>query len=431
MIAHRHVSLVRLAATSLIWLGIFACNGRAPTTEIGPDAATASSTVGPPTVASPTKDGLTPPTEGTTPTATVLPADVFALMATRWPEGGDLLLGGEPGAEFGPAIADLPAGDYLLLGEEEWAVAEIYSLETGATKLLVRAPSGEHRGIQFAIDQAGELVAFQLPGRLWSIFDTASRDGWELGETCNGTPPHRFSPGGGWIGAICEDFIQMADAPFEHVVMEVLSTQEGVGTRIAIPSSPTQRDRPWMAWLNDQIVLISRVWVGGQLGACALSLESLTMYCPPLGLDSMVGYGEYTSSTSITTPFVDFEFAPRAALVPRDCFASNSVCSGVQELPIDEPRLLITTSDREIIWWIEPLGPDPTSEIGVVELGTRTLRQIASLGGDYSSRGPCPDGSCLFLFQFDSEINWRLNLDGNLQVLPFRGDVIIGSFHIP
>ena len=262
------------------------------------------------------------------------------------------------------------------------------------------------------------------------FFDTAAKESWGVGETCHGTPTHLISPERGWIGAICEDFIQMA-VPFEHVVMEVLSTMDGVGTRIAIPSSPTQRDRPFMAWLEDAHVLVSRVWVDGELRACTVSFEQATMFCPPLGLDSMVAYGTYTSPKSQMIPFVDFEFPPRATLVPRECLANNGVCSGIQALQIEESRLLITTSDPEIIWWIEPLGPDPTTEIGLVDLDTRTLTQLASLGGDYSSRGPCPDGSCLFLFQHDNEINWRLNLDGSLQVLPFRGDVIIGSFRIP
>jgi hypothetical protein len=186
-----------------------------------------------------------------------------------------------------------------------------------------------------------------------------------------------------------------------------------------------------MAWLDDAHVLVSRVWVDGELRACTVSFEQATMYCPPLGLDSMVAYGTYTSPKSQMIPFVDFEFPPRATLVPRECLANNGVCSGIQALQIEESRLLITTSDPETIWWIEPLGPDPTTEIGVVDLGTQHLKEIASVGGDYSSRVPCPDGSCLFLFQHDSELNWRLNLDGSLSIMPFGGDVIIGSFSIP
>jgi len=426
------VGLIRLAMTSLVWLGLFACNGeaRGPTLSVSPDVLTAPATTAVAAVPSGTYEGSATPLEATTPIATRLPPNVFALEAHRWPEEEDLLLGVEQGAEFGTTIGELAPGDYLVVADKEIGLASVYHLETERLEVLVRAPPAEYLGVQFTGDRGEGLVSFRAFPRSWWFYDAVAGGGWGLGETCSGRPPHRMSPGGGWIGAICHDFIQMTDVPFEHVVMEVLSTQEGVGTRIAIPSSPTQRDRPYMAWLDDERVLVSTVWVVGELRACTVSFQQATMFCPPLGLDSMVSHGVYTSPESLMIPFIDSQVPPRAALVPRECLASNGVCPGVEWLQIDE-SLLITTSDPEIIWWIEPLAPDPTTEIGLVDLDTRTLTQLASLGGDYSSRGPCPDGSCLFLFQHDNEINWRLNLDGSLQVLPFRGDVIIGSFRIP
>jgi len=369
--------------------------------------------------------------EPATATVTELPDHVYEVDMRPWPEVGDLLepVGDHP--EFGVDIAGLEATSYLLLADEDTRVASIYSLDTGVTTVLLRPDTAESRPDQFVINERVFLLGSLERAGYWRIYDMRERTSWTIGPTCRGAWNDWLSPDGDWIGTVCSDDLQLQGTTYDHVVIQFLSTRTGIGARFAIPSIVSERDRPDLAWIDDGRALISRVLVSGELRACVLTIEQATIYCPPLGLGAAAAPPGSIAPADGWIPFERSEFLTETKLVPPDCFKSERACEGILQLSETAANIAIPTSDPELVWWIELLGPDPTTEVGLIELGSGEFRQLASLGGDYSSRAICPDGSCMFIFHYDSEMNWRLNLDGGLQVLPFRGDVIIGSFHVP
>ena len=369
--------------------------------------------------------------EQATATVAELPDHVYEVDTRPWPEQGDLLepVGDHP--EFGVEVAGLASGSYLLLADRDTRLASAYSLDTGVTEELLWPDSADSRPVQFVLDHGISLLGSREPAGYWRLYDLRERTSWAIGPTCRGAWNDWLSPDGDWIGTVCSDDLQLEGTTYDHVVIQFLSTRTGIGARFAIPSIVSERDRPDLAWIDDGSALISTVLVRGELRACVLTIEQATMYCPPLGLGAAAAPPGNIAPADGWVPFERSEFLTETKLVPPDCFKVESACEGILQLSESSSNIAIPTSDPEIVWWIELLGPDPTTEVGLIELGSGEFRQLASLGGDYSSRAICPDGSCMFIFQYDSEINWRLNLDGSLQVLPFPGDVILGSFRIP
>lgn len=429
--SHRRLpSLGRLAIVTLIWQALSACTlwSTGPTpSDLSPDGSTTLpetnvplGTAEPPGTASQTVAA----------TATNLPPYVYSLSARRVPEQGDLRLAGGVGGEFLVSIGQLAPGDYLILADSGSGVISTYSLGTGEIAALFRANLAEEEGVEYGLMSEEFVLAMPVVGPALRLYDLPQQSWQEIDPSCH-VLRYRFSPSGVWIGAMCDDPSQLEAAPPGQVVMEAISTRDAIGVQFALPRSPTGRDLPVFAWIDDGVALVSKVWVEDEFRACAVSIDSTTMYCPSLGLGAMVSYDVDMFGRSPLIPFVDFDFPPRAALVPRECFEVGGDCPGVRQLQIDQASIVITSRDPEMIWWGEPGSPDATMEYGLIDLATGDLNQIASLGGEYSFEALCPDGTCMFLFQHDSEINWQMNSDGSLQVLPFRGDVIIGSFHAP
>lgn len=420
----------RLLGCVLLCL-LTACTAGGTVSPAGTDSGPASLTLASSTAPAYTPAASSTASQQSTPTATPLLAFAYPLQSVEWPATGDLRSDLGKGTEIVRSIDSLAPGDYLLLMDPASTVVSAFALGTQDVDDVLRLPPLEYVGAQLVTHDGDGTLALGVFPRSWLVFDLADARAWGVVESCNGIPPHRLSPDGRRIAGMCEDFIQMPDAAIDHVVMEVLSVAEGKGKRFAIPRSPNQRDRPLLTWLDDNHVLVSQVWVQGEFRTCSVSLDLGTMFCPPLGLNGMTISSGHFSPESGLVILVEFGTGSTVTLVPRQCFDPTGLCEGIEQVRSEIARGVIASSDPDRTWWLEAEGPGPTREVGLTDLRAGEFQQIASVSGDWLGRALCPDASCMFLFQIGSGENWRLNLDGSLQALPFAGDLIVGSFEVP
>ncbi|OFV84401.1 MAG: hypothetical protein A2W26_10430 [Acidobacteria bacterium RBG_16_64_8] len=363
---------------------------------------------------------------------TSLPAHVYSFGSRPWPESGDLLVDDGDNPVFALDVRDLAPGDYLVLVDARTRVASLYSLETGSSQTLLVPDLAEDPPEQFAESSAAFLLGSREPYPSWRLYDLRARASWGIGETCRGAfTSDLLSPNGEWIGTVCHEDYQMDGVAFEHVLVQFLSTRTGTGVQYVVPSVGTTRDQPSLAWIDEGRALLSRVHLNGEFRACAISPEEGTLYCPALGLGARFAVPGEASPGKPWVPFAGRDRTPTPMLVPMGCFEVGTTCGRVVEIPWEQPVAIMPSADPSIIWWSELRGPDATAEMGLVDLNALELRQLVSLGGDYSAYAMCPDGSCLFLYNHDSETHWRLNLDGSLANVPIGGAAIIGAFSIP
>ncbi len=366
-------SLGCLAIVTLIWQVLSACTlaSTVPTpSDLSPDGSTALPETNAPPV---TVEQSGTPSQTVTATATSLPPYVYSLSNHRVPEQGDLRLAGGAGGEFLGPIDQLGPGDYLILGDRDSGVVSTYSLGTGETTAILHPTLREEDDVEYGLLSEEFVLAMPVVGRALGLYDLIQQSWQEIDPSCN-TLRYRFSPGGMWIGALCDGPSDLEAAPPGHIIMEAISIRDAVGIQFALPRAPGQgRDLPVFAWIDDGVALVSEVWVEGEFRACSVSIEHMTMFCPPLGLGAMWSYDMHIFPGTPLIPFVGFDFPPRAALVPRECFEVGGDCPGVRELRIEQTRIVITSADPEIIWWSEPGNPDLTTEFGLIDLGSGDL----------------------------------------------------------
>jgi len=362
------------------------------------------------------------------PSAPPLPANAYLIPTSVWPETGDLSqpLDGAVAYEVSPA--SLSQGVYFVALDSSDNAARYVSLDGKETGVLLRLGEGLKLPDRLA-DQRGQLLLADLR-RTSRFYDLAQRTAWEVGPICLWRTALSLSPAGDWIAADCEETIQLDGVPQPHTVVEILSTQEGVGYRIALPRIPGSDPSrsPFVFWIGPRTLIASNVWLEGHLNTCGFSLDSGILYCPPLtpGGDAPSFGGVEPDGEFVTLIYRDRD-PWESAVAQKSCFEVSGACTIIA---LEEPDTIpVLTPNSELVWWITPLEPTQSTRIGFYIAPGWGSQEVAVLEGDYVVSEVCPDGGCLFLEDIESGSVYRLDLDGALT--PFPHGEIIGSFSVP
>ena len=381
----------------------------------------------------------TPPVGTDTPmapfgtTQEVPPANTYALASRRWPEAGDLIHPMDAEADFITQVEQLPSGDYFVSIESQTGTVMYVSVETSESGDLLRLGAGID--LPDGVAAEGDRVLLFRWGKTWQFYDLLGMSAWSLGEvTCVGDE-RAISPGGSWVAALC-DRVTMPEVSDRHLVLEILSTQSGMGQQLAIPMSPrtNRNEDPHLTWLADDLLAVERVWDGDELLLCVLQPSQQSLYCPPgLPRDSRGVLGRVDTSAALHA-FTDPSALPwKGWLIPADCLSAGQACTNLVDLGDlalgDRALALWGSSDPDLLWWITALDPTPLTRVGLYEAPIWQPRELVQLDGAYSIDTVCPDGHCVILVNPDNDLRYRLDLDGTLTPFPF-GE-IIGSFTIP
>lgn len=371
-----------------------------------------------------------PPTavQGVTSSASPLPVNALEVLVQEFPESGNLLQPLEGEVEYGESLQSLPPGPYLMAIDTAAGTVGYASLDGSRSNTVLRMGEGLPLPDRFT-GGLGRLVLADLR-RTSRIYDLTDQTAWEVGPICLWETVLSISPDGRWIAADCESSTQLEEVAQPHTVVEILSTDRGVGLRIALPKSPDDRQAraPFVFWIGPRTLIASNVWIDGHLRTCGFSLDSGLLNCPALstGGDSPSFGGVEPDGQFVTLIYRDRE-PWESVIVPKTCFDIGGACPVTI---LKEPGTIpILTPNPDIVWWMPPLEPSQRTHIGVYRAPDWQSRQVAELPGQYGTVEVCPNGECLFLEDLDTGLVYRLDLDGTLTSFPF-GE-IIGSFTIP
>jgi hypothetical protein len=330
-------------------------------------------------------------------------------------------------ATFQTSIRDLPSGDYLVYLNEDQREVWYASLETVNTGVLLHL--GDELDLPDGIASGSGRFLLYDRARVWRFYDLVDQRAWRVGPICLWEQV-TISPGGNWLGIVCEG-VQSGESSAELMTLEIISTYQGTGNHILIPRTTSGQDaiNPFLLWLDDDMLGISRVWMGDEFHTCRISFLDEFMFCPLVFNPGYLARQMTIVPGGDTIPFTDIKSYPwRSALVPMDCLVNGKRCSEIVEL--DEiVGVPYATPDPDFFWWISPLDITEITRIGVYEGPERESREIRELRGSYSIETMCPDGSCVIVTKLDSDEFYRLDLDGTLTLLPYKE--IIGSISIP
>ncbi len=351
-------------------------------------------------------------------------------MPTRlWPEAGDLLQALDGAVTYEVSPSALSQGVYFVALDTPDNAVWYVSLDGKETGELLRLGEGLKLPDRLA-DQRGQFILADLGRTTSRFYDLAQRTAWEVGPVCLWKTALSLSPDGDWIAADCEENIQLEGVPEPHTVVEILSTQEGVGYRIALPRAPGSDPSrsPFVFWISPRTLIASNVWLAGHLNTCGLSIDSGILYCPPLapGGDAP-SFGGFEPDGEFVTLFYRDRDPWESAVAQQSCFEVNGACTVIA---LEEPDTIpVLTPNSELVWWITPLEPAHHTRIGLYSSPGWGSQEVADLEGDYNVSEVCPDGSCLFLEDVESGSIYRLDMDGTLT--PITRGPIIGSFTVP
>jgi len=416
-----------MAASGLLSLTLAGCDGGEATLQ--PPTKTASLLTATVTqMPAGTETGLPTPEPTGIVTRTPLPPDMYALSSEQRPETGSLLLPFEGEATFGTPPESLPAGDYIVYLEQEERAVGYASLDGREKGVLLGVGEGLDLPDVFLHDSGRFVLGhFALES---TIYDLQKGQAWRVGPICLWRSQIRVSSDGRWIAAECED-MEIGGERKAHTVLEILSTEDGRGFRVAVPREPTENpDRPpYVFWLDKTTLLVWDAWIAEGFATCSLTVPANALYCPEVfGGGNAPSIGSREPESDLVALLYSKENPWRSILVSKGCFRVGGECPGIIDLT-EANTVPIVTKDPSLVWWITPLEPTELSRIGLYEAPTWESRQVAEYGGSYWIVAQCPDGKCLFLENLDSTLRYRLDLDGTLTAVPYQE--IIGTFSIP
>lgn len=357
-----------------------------------------------------------------------LPPNTYRLPRQPWPGSGDLLQPLPDAPVIGSALASLPPGDYFATIDREGNAIGYVSLD-GELEGTLLAVEPEVDPSWFLFDGSSGLLLVDL-GKVSWFYNLREGNTWEVGPVCTMRTYVYLSPDRKWLAAECED-VTIPGVAEQHTVIEVLSIDRGVGFRIAVPKTSFTNavQLPLVSWLGSDVLGISNVWIDEHYRTCAYHVTSEILYCPPI-FETDEDAPRFSSSSIDGRKFVGLIYGDpswASVMVPRDCFDVGVVCEGVIEL---EPNTVpYFTSNPGLIWWRNLLGPFEPTRVGVYEAPDWTSRQVVRFSKDFATISTCPDGSCMFLEDLDTDLQYRLDLNG--QITPLHFGEIIGAFSVP